>query len=674
MADENRSTATTPDRSGLDGTYRVRADAFYVRQDDGVWLGNNAGSFTVRGQGAYRLVSSLFSSLDGRRTLAEIYGDLSPNARASVLRLVRALLHNGFVKEVSHPAEPVPDWMRERYATHLAFLEHHADRPVTRLRRVRTRRVVCAGQGVALHALLGASRELGIARLDVITGKDDADGAERTVHAVDGGAQWRLRRVDGDPLDELAGHPACEGADAVLLACDDAPPGTLAALEHRLRSHGMSVGVLGRCGPFVTALPPQAGPGPCWECVYRSFGASAAGDTSGLAVAAAPATVGALQLAQQLFARLAGVRMPDAEAVTTVEPLAPVVRHHTVHRHPCCPHHTRDGAEPGVGPAGAGAADSDGPGDADTVVSVAVGAAAPRAADPAVPEAAVRPDIPMPEDPPERVVVSDRIVAAVAGLTDPLTGPLLALGEDALSQLPLSAGSCRVVDPAGNVDRPAALRVVCRALSPREARNQAVLFAVEHLAARVAGLTPTAAPDPAAYRFGAGWTLAEARLRALLHCASDAPPGTARPEAGPDGRSGDGGVLDFLTRTLTGLGSGARWHTAALEELGHGAVRARVTTADGTVTTGVGTHPDQALAHALARAVAARTPSGAQPQDQEHVAFLAPPVRTWAETRAAHAPARDVTGMLPFLATARDTAPGGAALRVVALAREEVCR
>ncbi|MGY1455955.1 hypothetical protein [Streptomyces sp. SS8] len=654
MADDNSPHVTNAVQQGLDSTYRVRADAFYVRQDDGVWLGNNTGSFSVRGQGAYQLVSSLFSNLDGERSLADIYGDLSENARSSVLRLIRVLLHNGFIKEVSHPAEPVPDWMRERYATHLAFLEHHADRPVTRLRQVRTRRVVCAGQGIALHAMLDALRESGIARLDVVTGKEDADTAKQSAQVPDSGYRWRLHSTDGDPLESLDDHPACAGADVVLLACDDVTPAALGRVQRLLRSRGIPVGVLGHCGPFTTAVPPLADASWCWECVYRSIGVPANGDTAGLALSTAPATVGALQLAQQVFALLADVRMPDAESVTTVEPLAPVVRHHTVYQHPCCPHHGRE---------------------AVALTQPAASGDEERAGETAVPETAVRPDIPMPEDPPERVAVSDRIVVTAAGLTDPLTGPLLALGEGDLSQLPLSASSCRVVHPAGDADRPAALRVICRALSPREARNQAVLFAMEQLATRVAELTWPAERDAARYRFGAGWSLAEARFRARLHAALDAPAGTPHEAAGPEERPAEGTVLAFLAQTLDSLGTGARWRAGELEKPAHGTVRARITTADGATATGVGTHRDQALAHALARAVAARTTSGLGPRDLEHVAFLAPPVRTWAQTEAADLAAHEVTELLPFLRSAPDSGSGGGAtLRVVALASEEVSR
>src|SRR5206468_12511835 len=113
--------------------FRVLGDAFYVRHEDGVWLRNNLGSFSIQGAGAYRLVDVLLANLDAGRTIGEITEGLPPPAAASVLRLVASLERNGFVKPAEFPAEPVPDWMRDRYAAHLAFLERHADRPASRL-------------------------------------------------------------------------------------------------------------------------------------------------------------------------------------------------------------------------------------------------------------------------------------------------------------------------------------------------------------------------------------------------------------------------------------------------------------------------------------------------------------------------------------------------------------
>ncbi|MFE3658124.1 hypothetical protein [Streptomyces sp. NPDC059165] len=664
--DDGTAPGAGPVHPELDRTFRVRADAFYVRQQDGVWLGNDTGSFSVRGEGAYQLVSSLFAGLDGEHTLHDLYGNVPEKARRSVLSLVDALLRNGFIKEVSHPAEPVPGWMRDRYATHLAFLEHHADRPVTRLQRVRTRRVLCAGRGTALRALLDALRDFGIAQVDVVAdGDPDLAPVLGDTAAQDPGARWRLHGDLGpDGPAALAEHSAVGGADVVLLAYDTACADELAEAQHALWARGHTVGVLARCGGFVAALAPGLRTPWCWECVHRSVAAAAVGGAEGLGPAVAPAAVGALRLAEHAFVRLADVERYDRKPLTTVEPLTPVVRNHVVAQHPLCPRHT---------PAPHGAA------------------LLPDSA--SVPEDAVRPDVPAPEDPPSRVEVSDRIVAASARLTDPVTGPLLSLGEEDLGQLPLSASACRVADPEGDASAPRDLRLVCRAFSPREARNQAVLFAVEWMAARVALRTgDPAAAELAGYRFGAGWSPAEAHGRARLNAALDAPPGpldwkpaaaappSALPEGGspPPGSPADGtpGVLRPEEDPLIGFLAGALategvpWRETSVESLAGGIVRAHVRTADGAVATGAGHDADRAVGHALARALArCATGGNAEPGTRSAVAFLAPAAAAWTEALKAIEPsegARDVSALLPFLGGA-DAPSDGACISVVAV-------
>ncbi|GAA3222700.1 hypothetical protein GCM10020256_30310 [Streptomyces thermocoprophilus] len=585
-----------------------------------MWLGNSTGSFSVRGQGAHDLVASLFAGLDGERTLHDLYGELPDRARRTVLGLVRAMLANGFLKEVAHPVEPVPGWMRERYATHLAFLEHHADRPVTRLQQVRIARVVCAGAGTALYAVLDALREFGIARLDVIPDGDDDPDAVRQVlketAAADPGARWRLREpLTGGP-ETLAGHPDTDGAGLVLLAYDTVDAGALARAQHALWRRGA-----GRRSRPVRGLRHRARARPYHRVLlgvrpsfdrrppHRRHGRTRPGGRArrDRRAAARPARVRAAGGG-------AGGRRQAADHRRASRPRGPRPRRPPAPALPA----PRAGRAPAAG--------GDGPG----------GAVPP--ADGVRPDDLVRPDIPRSEDPPERVRASDRIVAACADLTDAVAGPLLALGEEDLPQLPLSASSCRVADPDGSADRPAVLDVVCRALSPREARNQAVLCAVEALAARVTGA------DARHGVVGAGWSLAEARLRARLHAALARPAGdlhwTPAPERRPPAVGFLAGVLDT---------EGVPWSATAVEELPGGVVRAHVRTADGTVTAGAGTDRERAVGHALLGAVARLLP---RPGDADAAtAFLAPAVPTWAAALAGPAPGdeHEITGKLPFL-------------------------
>jgi hypothetical protein len=611
--------------AGTQGTdarrFKIKADAFYVRHDDGVWLRNNIGSFSIRGAGSYQLIASLFASLDGRRSVGQICADLPGPARQSVSRLVDTLERNGFVKQVHHEAEEPPAWMRERYPTHLAFLDHHGDRPVSRLHSAREQLVACVGAGVALRAAVGALAEFGIARLAILTpdGTQDAiaDLVSRAVSG-DAGFQWRTVGLGAVlDLNQVADRPEVHSAAQVVVAVDDQDPVAVADFQTRLRDRGQSVGVLGRCGDFVVAMPCGAAER-CWECVWRSVAAPVTGNAAGLPPAVTPATIGALHVVQQAFARLADVHLDGGDAVTSVEPLVPAVRTHTVHRHPLCDRHRRASVAP-VAPA----------------------------------DEPVRPDLPFSEDPADLVAVSDRIVTVTAAWTDRVVGPLLSVGEGSVDQLPLAGSTCLVPDPAATADARSDLRLLCRAVSPREARNQVVLFALERLVQRTAELR--GAPDRTVY--GVGWSTAEAAYRAGLAVAR-ALPGTARLWRPAGCPSTAGRVLrSFLTGTLAA--DHRHWRETAVEQLSTGFVRAHLRTADGAIASGVGIDEDHAIDQALLQAVARGRPD----DGKQVVAHLAPPVATWTEALAtvdrnghrmtpggtdAH-PGQDVGALLPFL-------------------------
>lgn len=553
-------TTTMPDRR----RFAVRPDAFYVRHADGVWLRNNIGSFSIRGAGAYDLVAALFANLDGERTVADLCAGLPPEASRSVLRLVETLAGNGFLREVTHPPEPVPDRMAERYAAPLAFLEQHADRPVSRLTHLRSRLVTCVGDGVALRALLGALAEFGFARVRVRTGEESMAELVTELSAGDPGFRWEL---DADP--DAMSRPA-SGAAAVLLATDRDDVAEVAEAQGRFRAAGVPAGVLGRCGDFVVAVPPSLDRDWCWECVHRCVATRAAGEAAGLPAAAAPATIGALHVVQHTFARLAEVPLDGTDMITSVEPKAPVVRTHTGRRHPRCGRH---GAPPAIEPV----------------------ARAPESG-PAEP---VRPDIAASNDGAELLAVSDRIVEATTRWIDPVMGPLHAVGEDEHPQLPISASTCLVADPAGTASAPCRKLIVCHAISPREARNQVVLFALEWLARRTLELRGHMR-EPLA--IGAGWTPAEAWYRAHLAASAALPPTSLSWEPVSKQPYAGHPVRDFLADTLAA--HGRAWRSTSVERLPTGFVRARVRTDDYEVATGIGVDPEHAVREALLRAVA----------------------------------------------------------------------
>ncbi|MFI5931973.1 PqqD family protein [Actinoplanes sp. NPDC051494] len=591
--------------------YKVRPDAFYVRRPDGARLSNNTGSFTIRGAGAYRLVAAVLDALDGDRTLDEIVTELPAAARRSVLELVTTLDRNGFLTEVRHPGETVPDWLRRLYPAQLDFLELHADHPVARFHRARSAPVLLAGTGLALTALLAALTEFGLSRLHVLATKDDADTVDDVLAGAtrrDAGLRCEVSYADPPDLGELTARARRSAAPMVLLAGDDltAGPGAAAAIGRLwadLRADGRDLGVLGRCGDFTVALP--GGPDDCWACLHRRLTAHAVATTAQpLPLAAAPATIAALHLAQHTFVTLAGATVPGFDRITTVEPVVPAVRTHQRRRHPRCDRH---------GP--------------------------PPAAAPAREDDQVRPDVPAPENPPEPAAVADRIVTATTGWLDPVLGPLLALGEQDADQIPLAVSRCRVAEPHSTAMSPATVTVTCRALAPREARNQVVLATLEHLAGTLA-----AGALPAGWVIGAGWSRAEAHYRARLAAAAQA---TATGPVEHDDTTPHP-VREFLTAELAARN--VTWRQTGVHTTTTGFVRVTLHTGAGRVT-GHGVDAGHAHDNALLRALGDDVAAG----DAYTPAHLAPPHPTWTRALAAldatarPAPTRDLTPLLGFL-------------------------
>ncbi|HEU4766849.1 MAG TPA: hypothetical protein VFS77_05720, partial [Pyrinomonadaceae bacterium] len=418
----------------------------------------------------------------GTRTVDDIFAGLVTEKRTALYeKILKPLMSSGFIYEFRQPSSPVPAWIESRYQEHLAFLEQYVDQPVERLLHVRSQPVVCIGSGMLLRAVTVALAELGFARVQVLATEGDSKLIEEVVAGVkreDERTEWNLESHPAStPLDELTAPSEISNGAGIVLATDSTDYEAIAAAVTNLHQRDATVAVLVGVGDLLVASPLMRNEDSCWECLYRSV-------ISGQPVspAPAPAALAAFQIVQRLFCRFAGPPVPEDRYYTTVDCRTLAVQAHQPARHEACLKHGSATFQPLK---------------LDAVE---------------IEQAPIRPDVPASHDPDDLVAAQDRIVESSNELTDRVTGPFLTIGEEDLTQLPLSASLCRMRGPSNEPASPDAKSFECRALAPREARNQVVLFALEWLAGEIA---QRRAANAGLVAIGAGWSPGEAIYRAL---------------------------------------------------------------------------------------------------------------------------------------------------------------
>ncbi|WP_165949785.1 hypothetical protein [Micromonospora sp. KC207] len=522
-----------------EGPVRVRGDAFFVRAPGGATVYHQTGSFSVSHDRAYELLTALTRRLDGTRSATEVLAALPSQARPAVEGLLASLLRHGFLLPAGPSAGPRPAWVTERFGEHLDYLGQFPGDPYQRFTTLRAARVAVVGSGPLLRAAAGALADHAFAHVTIVGGDIDAVGPVlEAVSRRDPEARWTVGTDAGD-------------ATVVVYAglVPDDPSAELVA-------------VLYADAQRLAGAVRGTGEDWCTRCLTRVLGAEDA--TAAARTPAPAASLLAFQVVHRIHAELAGPPGSRDRTVVTVDPDTLTAARHPLWRHPDCSRHPRPAAV----------------------------FTARREDD----ESPVRPDVASRESAPNAEAA--RITAAVRSWTDPVTGPLLTVGEDDLPQLPLAVSRCGTTRATVTRTGPWA----------REARTQAVLAALATEGARLLRARGTAG------HVGAGWSLPEARYRALVALSAELP-------AGPTGAwtPVDGGRTP-LTGFLLGLLDGRRVEVATAP-LVTGLWQATVRADRRAIGSGVGVSASHAEDNALLAAAA----GGVDP------VHLAPPVKTWAE-------------------------------------------
>ncbi|MET9783459.1 hypothetical protein [Nocardiopsis alba] len=534
--------------TGHRGFVLARSDVEVAGTDEGAWIGISDSSFTVRGNGAHRLIRDLVAGCDGRATVQDVLDRGPEQVRPVADTLLKALVRRRYVVLLDQPlggagAGSAPDPLIRQFA-------HWTE-----------------DSSAAVARLSGKSLRL----------VGEPGWLERVRSELDGLVPPGLRvedlpvtpgRTRAPLLDTYPGEPASaswQAGDVVALQADAFSADELAREQKSLWNHGAPHCVAGRIGSRYWLLWSRDGGTGCWRCL-RSLALAAevaAPDTGVGALTDVAGHVSVANLVRSLLARAAGIddAFGTADALSAdVHELS--VRTHTVVRRPGCACRCTESRKPrhGSGPA----------------------------------EAVIRRNFYASDDSDRSDEHHAEIMGTLASWTDERVGPFLEIDRDTLPQVPLGAAYARALNL---VDEHGGIAATVRTLSSREAYYQAALNVLEVTSRHGAGET-----DPARYT-GAGWTHGEATYRALLRSLPGAPsdPRTMAPLDLDDSSDGEcARMARYLERRLGNRGIGGTWLG---EHLGNGLCHAALIAEGGPAVSGYGACYGEAVAMALLRTV-----------------------------------------------------------------------
>ena len=167
--DRQNKNASCP-RSLRERRPKLGADTFFIPSEHGVWLRNNAGSFTINGQGAYELVERLAPYLTGEHTVADLVEGLDEKTAAFVCNVIAMLGDNGFVRDISTwTHQSLPEDLTRVYQGQIDFIDHHVGSGTALFAATQRRCNVLVACGTRFRLpVVGALLESGFANLRVL--------------------------------------------------------------------------------------------------------------------------------------------------------------------------------------------------------------------------------------------------------------------------------------------------------------------------------------------------------------------------------------------------------------------------------------------------------------------------------------------------------------------------
>lgn len=256
---------------------KLRDDVRYVPSAEGVQVFSSTGSFGLQGASLAPLLDQLVGYLDGTHTVDAIVAGLPDRHRRVVTKLIDTLVERRAAYDAA-AALPhrLQEWELARYRQEIAFAELASGSGAHWFERFRLAKVLLAGAGGPLDALVRTMLQLGARGAGVLVPPDLAGHHDRWRSYLEAGRRddplLRLAEVPvptaGSSVAEVGSWLA--GYDAVL-HCDDRPLlGRATVLTRAARAlripalHAVLVGDCAWVGP--AAAGDDLG---CWECAWR---------------------------------------------------------------------------------------------------------------------------------------------------------------------------------------------------------------------------------------------------------------------------------------------------------------------------------------------------------------------------------------------------------------------
>lgn len=256
---------------------KLKSDTFVLPVAEGVYIRNNARSFTMRGKTLAAWIERLAPALDGQHDLQEICQALPQGKHQTIEQLILTLAEQGCIKDCAHdlPHTLSPAQLAT-YGPAITFIDYHTDSGAARFQRFLHTPVLAIGSGEPLLAIAHALLETGNREISLLESAEAITNTSRLYEILDvlraeQDSALRLSMADPDLWhNDQRLRQAC-AASGMVLYCGRGDH--LASID-RLNTICRQAGV-----PFVPALiwedEIQLGPlcapdrPACWQCLWR---------------------------------------------------------------------------------------------------------------------------------------------------------------------------------------------------------------------------------------------------------------------------------------------------------------------------------------------------------------------------------------------------------------------